>query len=338
MYLLAVFLFLISILLSFYGAIDKKAVMKAFLKWIEIFGLSILVFLYCSSIRRFKQIWWLLILILFVKICIGLIEATTEIQKGLYWYWELRQIPAYSALFLLALRLPFPEKHFSIALVSVLLSILVALSLTRGAWLGLIAVGSYWLWKTRYKRRILWRSVLLGMLIGLTLFTLPPIRDAVYRKVQGVLSLESPSNRERLGMAIVALNFFLKHPLIGIGAENFSNYLFERGVPPFVFSQHPEKLTPHNFFLQVAAENGIIGLFAILRWLWAMFRILFRSPIPDPLFNYVSGLRLFFIAMLVGLMFGYVAGEARLVLALFTGLVFGTLRGELYGYSRRNLT
>jgi len=332
MYLLTASLFLVSILLSFYGAIDKGAVAKAFLKWIEIFGLSILVFLYCSSIKRFKQIWWLLILILFVNICISLIGATTEIQRGICWYWRLRQISAYSALFLLALILPFFEKSFPIALMSVFLGILVVLSLTRGAWFGLIAIGGYWFWKIRYKRKVLRIVVLSGTLIVLTLLILPPIAGAVRHKIQSALSLESPSNRERLGMAIMALNFFLRHPLIGIGAENFSSYLFEREIPSFISSQNPGKLTPHNFFLQVAAENGIIGLFAILGWLWAIFRILFRSPIPGPLFSYISGLRLFFIATLISLMFGYVAGGARLVLALYTGLVFGTLRSKLYDY------
>jgi len=334
MYLLIIILFLCSILVSTYNAIDKWKVAKAFLKWMEIFSLSIFVFLYCSSIKRFKQIWWLLILILLSDILITItLLALVDPQIS---YSILRQLPAYSSLFLLSLILPFSIHSRFITIVSVLLGVLILLSLTRGTWLGLFIIMVYWFWKTQNLLQVLSVTGLTVTVLSILLLAIPDIKSFFYHKILLAFSLESSSNLERLGMAIAALNFFLQNPLTGIGAENFSKHLFKDTIPPFVTSQNPEMLTPHNYFLQIAAENGVIGLIALSALLFVLYKILFKLASSRAIPLYVNGLQLFFIAMIISLLFGYVAGTSRLVLGLYIGLTLAlsrisVQRGQLQG-------
>jgi O-antigen ligase len=324
-YLLSVTAFFISIVLSSYNALDSMAIFKSFFKWMEIFGVSFFAFLYCSSLKRFRHTWWLLCLALLLEIAFALIEAFKEMHAG--FYLGLRQIPAYSTLFLLTLILPLSRKHSSVILACSFLVVLIVLSLSRGAWIGLLAIGVYWFWEAKSERKALIKIVLLILLIVLGCFLLSsPLRNTVYYRISKAFSLESASNRERLGMVTLALSLFLENPLMGIGSENFSQYLICEGIPPYITAKHPEKLTPHNFFLQVAAENGIAGLLATLTWLWVLYRILFHNTTISSIYCYISGLRLFFIALFVSLIFGYIAGGARIELGLYIGLVLGSLR------------
>lgn len=47
-----------------------------------------------------------------------------------------------------------------------------------------------------------------------------------------------------------AITYFMSHPLLGIGAFNFSDY--------YAF-EHNEKLYVHNTYLEILVEAGIIG-------------------------------------------------------------------------------
>ncbi len=327
LYLFTILLFLFSILLSSFSAINEKAAVKALLKWIEIFGLSVLVFLYCSSMKRFKQIWWLLVLVFASDILVVIIKAPL-LHYGINYSILRQQFPAYGLLFLLSLVMPFSVRSRSVTLLSGLLSISIILSLTRGAWLGLLIIGIYWLWKSRNSSRT--RSVVvIGLLIlglGLALFAVPGVRNAFHTKIQSSFTLQSASNEERLGLAIASLKMFAERPITGVGAGNFSTYLLSNGIPKFISSRNPQTLTPHNFFLQVAAENGLIGLLAFLVLPFVLYKILFSSVMPSEETLYIQGLKFYFISLLIALLFGYIAGETRLTLGLYIGLVLSCLR------------
>jgi len=335
MYLFFVVLFLFSILISFYVAIHKEMVIKTFFKWLEIFGLSITVFLYSSSERRFQQIWRLLVLIFVCDILISLVNTTSLIVQGMYYSNWRKLFPDYSSLFLFSLILPYSIRNLTITIVSGILAILTILSLTRGAWIGLMVVISYFAWKvsTLGFSRECFKNIclLLVLIIGVFLFSIsifPQIRDIFILKFNEFSTLNTASNIERLGMAILSLHAFIEKPLTGIGAENFSSYMLLHGIPEFIHSREPEKLTPHNFFLQIAAENGILGITSVIGLLLIMWNILSYSN-KSIKKEYLLSLKLFFISLVINLLFGYVAGEQRIVLGLYMGLVLACLRTSI---------
>jgi len=67
----------------------------------------------------------------------------------------------------------------------------------------------------------------------------------------------------RLGAQRVALEMFLDHPFVGVGAGNYpvlyQDYSKNLGVPAVA-----TEFFPHNLYLQVAAESGVVGLLTFL--------------------------------------------------------------------------
>lgn len=332
LFILVVCLFMLSVVLSYSYALNQKMVSKSLLKWIEIFGLAGIVFLFCSTPKRFKHLWWLLVSVYMLNTIVSLVNVGLRVDS--YAYALARLLPSYSALFLVSLGLAFVRKPL-VFIALVILSLLVALSLTRGAWIGLAGVIGYFTWRSSKKcLATVIIIVTIGLLLSVILIS-PSVRNSLSHKITAGFSLDSASNRQRLGTAVLSLNAFCKRPFTGIGAENFSTYLVSRGIPKFVHTQKPEKLTPHNFFLQTAAENGIVGLLSVVGILLILYRILFSSPAISKVGPYMQGLKFYYIALLVSLMFGYVAGGARLTLGLYMGLVLACLRIRTLG--RTNL-
>lgn len=74
---------------------------------------------------------------------------------------------------------------------------------------------------------------------------------------EGVRS-EASFNRRSVEM-LMAVNMFVDHPFIGVGGNNYPalypQYIRESGSPV-----PDEERTPHNYYLEVAAESGLIGL------------------------------------------------------------------------------
>jgi O-antigen ligase len=202
------------------------------------------------------------------------------------------------------------------------------LSLSRGVWLGLLALGTYWLYLQGAKRLILFGIIIVAALLAIQAGIYPELWETAL----GRFTLESSSNTERVGLALVAWDAFVHHPAAGIGAENFARYLLRNGVPSFVSSIHPEILSPHNFFLQILAENGLVGALSLMVWLGTSYRMLFRSHASSS--SWLLGLKMAFIIMLLIFFFGYMAGEMRLTFGLYLGLVLALQRvlgdGDLF--------
>ncbi|MCK5763416.1 MAG: O-antigen ligase family protein [Clostridiales bacterium] len=79
------------------------------------------------------------------------------------------------------------------------------------------------------------------------------------------------SEFDRIGMWIAAIKLFKQSPLIGIGINNYYKYyIYEH---PFFFQLHLQQLpVAHNLFLNTLAEQGIIGLSALVIILSRLFK------------------------------------------------------------------
>jgi putative inorganic carbon (hco3(-)) transporter len=82
---------------------------------------------------------------------------------------------------------------------------------------------------------------------------------------------EEVSLRGRLSELLVSWQMFNDHPLIGVGVGNYPQYYqsYSRQVG---LDPRTENREPHNLFLEVAAETGIIGLSIFFLVLYFSFR------------------------------------------------------------------
>jgi O-antigen ligase len=177
--------------------------------------------------------------------------------------------------------------------VAALLVAAMLMSLSRGAWLGaagaLAVVALHW---SRRSRALLVPAALAVLtLIVLALLELLP-RDVIERfattlQYFGVFDARTvavtPENFsvvERMAHWQAGWYMFLDHPLLGVGPGNYPARYDEYHLPGW--------LDPlghaHNYYLNVAAELGVIGLATFLALLVAAFaaasRALRRAPEP----------------------------------------------------------
>jgi len=79
------------------------------------------------------------------------------------------------------------------------------------------------------------------------------------------------SLRGRSGGMLVSLKMFVVRPILGVGYANYLSHYqkYARQVDPELGTDPVE---PHNLVLEIAAETGLAGLFAMGLILWAIFK------------------------------------------------------------------
>jgi O-antigen ligase len=161
-----------------------------------------------------------------------------------------------------------------------LLSIgMIAMTLTRSAWIGCAAAllvyaatglvrGSAGVAPAQRLQRSRWAAYALTVgigtiVVGLLLVSLADT-DALYDRAASTFSLDDPSNVDRIAMAATGLKMIKAYPALGIGPG-----LMESLYPAWVVDWAVRTENPHlhNDILQIAAERGLLGLAA---WLWLM--------------------------------------------------------------------
>jgi putative inorganic carbon (hco3(-)) transporter len=125
----------------------------------------------------------------------------------------------------------------------------LALSYTRGAWVGLGAglVLAVAVWRPRVV------LVLPVLALGITML----LPRAVLERAVSIVDLRHPSNYDRLCMVVSGLEMVEDHPLLGVGLG-----MVERRYPVYRQDDAPRWRVPHlhNNLLQIGAERGLIGV------------------------------------------------------------------------------
>ncbi len=143
-----------------------------------------------------------------------------------------------------------------------LCTVTVFLTYSRGALIALAVVVAVWLWSNRR------RGLVMGCLVaGVVAILLLPgnYGDRLAQVTEVVPGLghatqtTDPALRGRESALIVGTRMFANHPVTGVGAGNFpEHYLdYAASVGLFVSGQ---QLSPHNLYLEVAAETGVVGI------------------------------------------------------------------------------
>ncbi len=151
------------------------------------------------------------------------------------------------------------------ALVMPALVVALALTFTRGAWVG-AAVAVTLLFVLRDVRL----AVLLPLVFGVMFFVAP---DRVASRVTSMFNAQDPANQDRLAMVEIGARILRDHPLTGVG-PNMVPRVYERYRPDYAVNPINPHL--HNVPLQIAAERGVPALLAWLAFMVAVTVGLFR--------------------------------------------------------------
>jgi putative inorganic carbon (HCO3(-)) transporter len=263
---LAILLVLLAVgLLSAVGARSEATAFGTLVRLGGFIGLYLVLTQFVGDHRLMIRFAWVLsaasalAAILAVR---NFLSGTTLLAKPLYG-------DPNDLAYVLATTLPFAlwlirERHWRRVLAAVLGGIIVvglALSLSRGAMLGL-AAGALWYVFTHGRRA----RVLLLVLGVAALAVLVVVRSDESRVdvALGAKEQVAQANVEsRLTSWRAALVMAQDHPLIGVGPGNFQLYYFvATGHPPGSVSY-----VAHNAYLEVAAELGLPALMLFVAFL-----------------------------------------------------------------------
>ncbi len=159
--------------------------------------------------------------------------------------------------------------------VLVLLLALVA-SFSRGGWLGAaIGIAGMALALGRQMARVVFVGAVLAGLVVLLggIGLLPAALSTRITSVVGSFALFDPSTVtvtpqnfavvERMAQMWAGVKMFVAHPLTGVGPGNFTMAYPDVTAPPWYVSRGHA----HNYYINMAAEAGVVGLLAYITWL-----------------------------------------------------------------------
>ncbi len=144
---------------------------------------------------------------------------------------------------------------------------------SRGSWLAVLAGSGVFLLSRDWRLAGRIWLVAVVCVVVVDLGSGGALRDTVQRTL-GDWVLE-----QRVALVVVGVLMFLEHPIIGVGPGGFADNLDRFGAQVSqLFDIQP---TPHNAYVQMAAETGVIGLVAFVAFLavtlWALLKEVRRS-------------------------------------------------------------
>ncbi len=162
-----------------------------------------------------------------------------------------------------------------------LLGLALIFSYARSAILGAVVGVLFW-GMIKGKKLFLYLLVVVILLLGLVSFLEPQLS----KRIGYAFSPSHPSNSVRMGLWQTSWNMIKDKPIFGIGPGNFSK-VFDRYKVP---QEYDTIAHPHNDYLNVWVNSGIVGLLAYL-FLWFSFlrRLAKKFTISIPIITVLVG-------------------------------------------------
>jgi putative inorganic carbon (HCO3(-)) transporter len=170
----------------------------------------------------------------------------------------------------------------------VVASLTVVVTFSRGGFLSLaVALGIYAIWKGLSIRN--WMLILTLVLI---IFSFMP---AQYTERLVTLGSFLPGNKSsqqdisfvgRMSENIIGMRMFFDHPFLGVGIKNYPVYYidYSRGLG---LDQRRTERSPHSLYLEVAAEQGLLGIMVFGALLYgALHGLVFAKRVFHQLYAY----------------------------------------------------
>ena len=192
--------------------------------------------------------------------------------------WLIVIIPLFLGLLMAGKTIGKGLKALLLILILLLIVCLLA-TYARGAWLGFIIgiflMVGYVFKKFTLKIKLLCLFAGVGLLVAFSVFPQSllskvkacgrinfKLSETVNTRIKSTMKTEEGSTPIRLKLWKEALRITRDYPLLGCGLNNYSK------VGPKYKSFDWGGVYPHNSYLQMSAETGLLGLFAFL---WVLF-------------------------------------------------------------------
>jgi O-antigen ligase len=289
--ILAMFALIGVMVLSMTVAISKKDSLKEIFKWLEFLTL---VLLGAQYLRTRRDIWTLVTFLLVAAISqalYGYAQAVFSLGPAsfvrsfnLRVYGTFNQPNPYAGYLnmalVVALSLTLLGRNWLTRIGAGLATCLIGgafyLTQSRGGQVALIAALIFILLAGVRSMRTWIRVVLIGLLAvvaGMVAGVIPLYLFNQVNRFLGLtgISLTAPnpadySTAERLAHWIAGLRMYAAHPVLGVGIGNYPDAYSQYYVTIFVNSLGQA----HNYYINIAAETGTIGLIIYLLFVLAM--------------------------------------------------------------------
>lgn len=165
---------------------------------------------------------------------------------------------------------------FAFASVLMLLSLIMTQS--RSSWVACALSLGLWLF---WQRKQLTGRFLPWLVGGASLFVVGgliwkgPVLATRFQSVFSLSILQENGTAWRLELLQGALRIFKDFPITGSGPNTFATIFPAYLQQPGYFS-----INPHNYYLQILAETGIVGTLGLLFFLFALFRQIYKNRNP----------------------------------------------------------
>lgn len=187
------------------------------------------------------------------------------------------------------------KSRFIMLVVSTVLVIALVLTQTRGIWLAtLVALAFVGVHALRHPaimgetRKRIFKTLAIGAVVILGVATVVVVANPYIEKRATELGGGAEQFTEygsvpnsiisRLLIWDTALNAFLANPIIGVGVYGFASSSHEYAdVPSQYYRKYVRDLSPHQTFLAVLAETGIIGAIGFGVFFFSLLQTAFRS-------------------------------------------------------------
>lgn len=170
--------------------------------------------------------------------------------------------------------------------VTAIITVAIVMSLSRGAWLGL-ALGFFVVASLRSRKAFVILLALLLVIIILLTFgvtgLLPPeisqrfadIGDyfGIFDVREVIVTQENWAIVERMASWQAGWNMFQDNVWLGLGPGNFAAYYLDYALPGW---EETGGGHAHNYYLNLLAETGVIGLMAYLAFIFGTFLYVLR--------------------------------------------------------------
>ncbi|HEY7091737.1 MAG TPA: O-antigen ligase family protein [Ktedonobacterales bacterium] len=286
-------LYLLAVIASGFQALSRVETVKEILKWTEVLIVAGAALYFLRVPRQLLTLAWAIIAAGVLEAIVGCFQYATvtgdTVDRVTGTFDQPNPYGAFLNLSLpLALCLLVFAKSWRIRWLAggaaAIIGLAAYFARSRGALLSIaVAVVVVALVRLRLDRIAAIAVGVLALLFGAAWYAhlLP---QSVQARVSGLVAIDTASlcrppvsanfsTLERLAQWAAGINMFLAHPVLGVGAGNYSE-----AYPQYSVVCWPDSLGhAHNYYINAAAETGAIGLVAFLALTVAMVFVGWRA-------------------------------------------------------------
>jgi O-antigen ligase len=193
----------------------------------------------------------------------------------------------------------------------------VVFTFSRGAVVALVFSLIIFFWIYRLKPMQMLVVLVLGMVLllfvpGSFFDRILTIKDVLPSNNGSINVRQDPAIQGRASENLTAWAMFVQHPLMGVGLNNFPS-LYQDYTKSIGLAPSANQRSPHNLYLEVASESGIVGLSVFLLMLGLAFRAIvaarkkFMEAGMDDYAHLVTGFAIAFGGYLLSALFVHAA-------------------------------